>query len=311
MDLALGIDIGGTNTVYGLVDRRGSIIDQGRMPTTGKPTVAGFIETLKSKVMPMLEKAGHSRIIGCGIGSPNGNYYTGEIAYAANLPWDGIIPMASMLSKALGLPAKLTNDANAATIGEMIYGAAKGMKDFIMVTLGTGVGSGFVANGQLIYGHDGFAGELGHVIVKRNGRECGCGRRGCLETYASARGMVRTAKEWLALRTMPTALRRYEQRISAKAISTAAAEGDLMAREIFEFTGEILGQCLANTVAITAPQAIILFGGLAKAGDLIIEPTKRHMEENILRNYKNKIEILPSALPSADAAILGASALVW
>jgi glucokinase len=311
MDLALGIDIGGTNTVYGLVDRRGTIIEQGRIPTTGRPTVSGFIEALKAKVLPMLEEAGHSRVIGCGVGAPNGNFYTGEIAYAANLPWEGVIPMAGMLSKAFSLQTKLTNDANAATIGEMTYGAAKGMKDFIMVTLGTGVGSGFVSNGELVYGHDGFAGELGHVIVKRNGRECGCGRRGCLETYASARGMVRTAKEWLALRTMPTVLRRYEQRISAKAISTAAAEGDLMAREIFEFTGEILGQCLANTVAITAPQAIILFGGVAKAGDLIIEPTKRHMEENILRNYKNKVEILPSALPSADAAILGASALVW
>jgi len=311
MDLALGIDIGGTNTVYGLVDRRGAIVEQGRIPTTGRPTVAGFIEVLKSKVIPMLEKVGQGRVLGCGVGAPNGNFYTGEIAYAANLPWEGVIPMAGMLGRAFGLQTKLTNDANAATIGEMTYGAAKGMKDFIMVTLGTGVGSGFVSNGELIYGHDGFAGELGHVIVKRNGRECGCGRRGCLETYASARGMVRTAKEWLALRTMPTVLRRYEQRVSAKAISTAAAEGDLMAREIFEFTGEILGQCLANTVAITAPQAIILFGGVAKAGDLIVEPTKRHMEENILRNYKNKVEILPSALPSADAAILGASALVW
>jgi glucokinase len=311
MDLALGIDIGGTNTVYGLVDRRGTIIEQGRMPTTGKATVAAFIDALKTKVLPLLDKTGRSRIIGCGVGAPNGNFYTGEIAYAANLPWDGVIPMATMISQALGLQTKLTNDANAATIGEMTYGAAKGMKDFMMVTLGTGVGSGFVSNGQLIYGHDGFAGELGHVTVKRNGRECGCGRRGCLETYASARGMVRTAREWLALRTMPTTLRKYEQRISAKAISQAAAEGDLMARELFEFTGEILGQCLANTVAITAPEAIILFGGVAKAGDLIIEPTKRHMEENILRNYKNKVAIIPSALPSADAAILGASALVW
>lgn len=311
MDLALGIDIGGTNTVYGLVDRRGNIIEQGRMPTTGKPTVAGFIDALKSRVMPMLESAGRSRIIGCGVGAPNGNFYTGEIAYAANLPWEGVIPMAEKISQATGLQTKLTNDANAATIGEMTYGAAKGMKDFIMVTLGTGVGSGFVANGELIYGHDGFAGELGHVTVKRNGRECGCGRKGCLETYASARGIVRTAKEWLALRTMPSALRKWEQRVTAKAISQAAAEGDLLAREIFEFTGEILGQCLANTVAITAPEAIILFGGMAKAGDLIIEPTQRHMEDNILRNYKNKVKILVSALPSADAAILGASALVW
>lgn len=311
MDLALGIDIGGTNTVYGLVDRRGTIIGQGRMPTTGKPTVAGFIDALKSRVIPMLDEAGRGRIVGCGVGAPNGNFYTGEIAYAANLPWEGVIPMATLISQAIGLQTKLTNDANAATIGEMTYGAAKGMKDFIMVTLGTGVGSGFVSNGELIYGHDGFAGELGHVIVTRNGRECGCGRKGCLETYASARGIVRTAKEWLAVRTMPTSLRKYEQRVSAKAISNAAAEGDLMAREIFEYTGEILGQALANTVAITAPEAIILFGGMAKAGDLIIEPTKRHMEENMLRNYKNKVSIIPSALPSADAAILGASALVW
>ncbi len=309
-DLALGIDIGGTNTVFGIVNRRGDILTQDGMPTRGYRTPEAFIDALAKRVLPIIEEAGRAQMLGAGVGAPNGNYYTGEIAYAANLEWHGVIPLARLVEDALGLKTTITNDANAATIGEMMYGAAKGMKDFIMVTLGTGVGSGFVANGQLIYGHDGFAGELGHVIAVRDGRECGCGRRGCLETYASATGIVRTAREWLQKRNDVSTIR-DEQELTAKAIGIAAASGDALALELFDYTGKILGQCLADAVAITSPQAIILFGGLARAGNIILEPTKRHMEDAMLRIYKGKVTLLLSALPEADAAILGASALVW
>lgn len=309
--LALGIDIGGTNTVFGIVNRRGEIIVQDSMLTAGYPTVAGFIEVLSGKLLTMMDGAGRNTIAGAGVGAPNGNYYTGEVVHAVNLPWEGSIPLAKLLSDALGLKTTITNDANAATIGEMMYGAAKGMKNFVMVTLGTGVGSGFVANGELIYGHDGFAGELGHVIAVRDGRDCACGRKGCLETYASATGIVRTAREWLSERADDSALRHASGPLSAKMITEAAQAGDQLAMELFDYTGKILGQCLADVVAITSPEAIILFGGLARAGALILEPVKRHMEDAMLRIYKNKVALLPSTLPDSDAAILGASALAW
>lgn len=309
--LALGIDIGGTNTAFGLVNRRGEIVAQDSLPTGGHATVALYIEALAVKALPMIAAAGLAEVTGAGVGAPNANVYTGEIVDAANLPWSGRIPLAALVSEALGLKTAITNDANAAAIGEMIYGAAKGMKDFIVVTLGTGVGSGFVANGQLIYGHDGCAGELGHVIAIRDGRSCGCGRKGCLETYASAIGIVRTAREWLSERSDGSMLRREPGALSAKSISAAAQAGDRLALELFDFTGKILGQCLADAVAITSPEAIIIFGGLAKAGSLILEPTKRHMEDALLRNYKGKVAILPSMLANEDAAILGASALAW
>lgn len=309
--LALGIDIGGTNTSFGIVDRRGQILDQGTMKTTGHYTVHDYITALMKNLNPLLDKVGRNNISGVGVGAPNANYYTGEIAFAPNLPWEGVIPLAKLMEDALGYKVTITNDANAAALGEMIYGVAKGMKDFIMVTLGTGVGSGFIANGQLIYGHDGFAGELGHLIAVRDGRKCGCGRHGCLETYASATGIVRTAKEWLETRNDATSLRDPDLQLSAHAIHLAAEKGDELALQLFEYTGKILGQTLADVVAITSPEAVIFFGGLAKAGPLILEPTRRHMEENLLRVFKNKISFLHSALPDADAAILGASALVW
>jgi glucokinase len=309
-DLALGIDIGGTNTVYGIVSRRGEILAQDVMPTKGFPQPELFIAALAERLRPMMNTVGKELIAGVGIGAPNGNYYTGEIANAANLEWEGTIPLARLTEEALELKATVTNDANAATMGEMMYGAARGMKDFIMVTLGTGLGSGFVANGQLVYGHDGFAGELGHVVAVREGRSCGCGRQGCLETYASATGIVRTANEWLGSRATNSSLKGLEP-LSARDIGEAAAEGDALALELFEYTGKILGQCLADIIAITSPQAIILFGGLANAGDLLFEPTRRHIEASVLRNYKGKVNLLPSSLPDADAAILGASALVW
>ncbi|MBA3827421.1 MAG: ROK family protein [Taibaiella sp.] len=310
-ELALGIDIGGTNTAFGIVDKKGKIIAQGAMKTTGYDTVEDFIAALVKNIRPLTHKAGKENIAGAGVGAPNGNFYTGEIAFAPNLPWKGVIPLAALLGKALELKVTLTNDANAAAIGEMIYGAAQGMKDFILLTLGTGVGSGFVANGQLIYGSDGFAGELGHVIAVRNGRKCGCGRYGCLETYASATGIVRTAIEWLETRTDDTVFRKDKDQLTAQTIHEAAQGGDGLANELFEYTGNILGEVLADAVAITSPEAIIFFGGLANAGALLIDPTKKSMEANLLKIFQNKVSLLSSSLPAAGAAILGASALVW
>lgn len=309
--LALGIDIGGTNTTFGLVDRRGVITARGHLRTRGHAGVQTYIAALRETLQPVLNRVGRENIAGCGIGAPNANFYTGEVAHAANLSWEGVVPLARLVEDALGLKTTITNDANAAALGEMEYGAAKGMKDFVLVTLGTGVGSGFVANGQLIYGHNGFAGELGHTIAVRDGRICGCGRQGCLETYASATGIVRTAQEWLVAQPARKTALREIPKLSAWHIHQAAGAGDAMARELFEFTGKILGQSLADAVAITSPQAIIFFGGLAKAGALLLEPVRQHMEVNLLRMYKGKVALVQSALADSDAAILGASALVW
>ena len=309
--LALGIDIGGTNTTFGIVNRRGEIVKTGWMKTKGYDTVHDYIVALLEKLSPLISSVGKENIEGVGIGAPNANFYTGEIAYAANLPWEGVIPLAKLLKEQLRLEVTITNDANAAALGEMMYGAAKGMKDFIMITLGTGVGSGVVANGHLIYGHDGFAGEFGHMIAVRDGRPCGCGRKGCVERYASATGIVITAEEWLAERREPSILHEIDKKLTAHDIHLAAEKGDKLALEIFDYTGQILGQTIADAVAITSPQAIIFFGGLARAGKLILDPTRKYMEANLLRIDKNKISIIPSALPDTDAAILGASALVW
>ena len=309
--LVLGIDIGGTNTSFGLVNRRGEITAKGSIATVGHDNVTDYFAALKAGMQPLIENAGKENIAGLGVGAPNGNIFTGEIVFAPNLPWHGVIPIAKALSEALGLKVTLTNDANAAAIGEMMYGAAKGMKDFILVTLGTGVGSGFVANGEMIYGHDGFAGELGHVIAVRDGRKCGCGRNGCLEAYASATGIVRSANEWLEQKSDDTLLRANKGKITAKMIHEAAEQGDTFALELFDYTGKILGQTLADMVAITSPEAIIFFGGLAKSGKLLLEPVHKYMEANMLNIFQNKVALLQSALPDADAAILGASALAW
>ncbi len=308
--LSLGIDLGGTNTSFGIVDANGCILVKDTMPTTGHDTIEDYIATLKIKLSPLFERVGKENIIGAGIGAPNGNFYTGEIVFAPNLPWHGVIPLAKLVSEALLLKTTVTNDAKAAAVGEMKYGAAKGMKDFIMVTLGTGLGSGFIANGQIIYGHDGLAGELGHTIAVRDGRKCNCGRLGCLERYASATGIVITAEEWLEERYDETILKTNKGKITAKLIHEAADQGDALALELYEFTAKILAQSLADAIAITSPQAIILFGGLAKSGELLMAPLRRHLEENLLSIYKNKVAILHSALQDADAAILGASALV-
>jgi len=312
--LAIGIDIGGTGTKYGIVDRNGNILFSGEISSRNHKEVEGFIGELHDNLYPLIEKAGGpGRIKGIGLGAPNGNIYTGTIEYAPNLPWKGIIPLAKLVEDKFRLPVTLTNDANAAAIGEMMYGAAKGMKDFIMITLGTGVGSGIVANGKLIYGHDGFAGELGHTIVIPNGRlHEGTGKKGPLESYASATGVRLTALEVMASHDEPSLLRSLDKdSIDSKAVYDAAIAGDKIAKEIFQFTGKILGIGLANFVMFSSPEAIILFGGLTKSGDLILKPTRESMEENLIQVFQNKVKILVSHLKESDAAILGASALVW
>ena len=310
----VGIDIGGTNTVFGIVDARGTIIDNGSIKTGKHSKIEDYVDELYENLFQLLEKNDAvDKIAGIGVGAPNGNYFNGTIEFAPNLPWRGVLPLADLLSKKFGIPVALTNDANAAAIGEMTYGAARGLKDFIMITLGTGVGSGIVVNGQLVYGHDGFAGELGHVIVKPvNGRACGCGRTGCLETYASATGVARTAREFLEIRKDNSLLRQIPiQDITSKDVYDAAIAGDQIAKDIFEYTGQILGEAFANFTAFTSPKAIVLFGGLAKSGDLIMKPIKESMERNMLNIYKNKVTLLFSELKESDAAVLGASALGW
>jgi glucokinase len=312
--LAIGIDIGGTGTKYGIVDRDGNVLFAGEMSTKKHKTVNTFIDELHEVVSEVIDTAGGpGRMKGMGVGAPNGNYYTGTIEYAPNLPWHGIIPLAKLISDKFQLPVTLTNDANAAAIGEMMYGAAKGMRDFIMITLGTGVGSGIVANGHLIYGHDGFAGELGHTIIIPDGRvHEGTGKKGSLESYASATGVRLTAIEFLEKSKKPSLLRKVpHELLDSKAVYDAAIEGDELAIEIFNYTGKILGIALANAVMTTSPEAIVLFGGLTKAGEFILKPTRDSMEENLIQVFQNKVRILISHLKEAHAAILGASALVW
>ena len=311
----VGIDVGGTNTVAGLVDKRGQILISGSIKTSKHLQVEDYLDELTELINGLIaEVTTKDQIKGIGAGTPNGNYFTGSIEFAPNLPWKGVIPFAQMLEDRIGIPVALTNDANAAAIGEMTYGAARGMKDFIVITLGTGVGSGIVVNGQLVYGHDGFAGELGHVIVRRhNGRMCGCGRTGCLEAYSSATGVARTAREYLELRPdTQTRLRNIPlDDITSKDVFDAAMNGDEMAKEIFKFTGEMLGEAFADFVAFSSPEAIILFGGLSKAGDLIMNPIRESMEKNLLNIFKNKVKLMFSELKESDAAVLGASALGW
>ena len=310
----VGLDIGGTKTVFGIVDARGTIIASGSIKTNKFNEVEDYVNELHTELFRLLEQNNATdKIMGIGVGAPNGNYFNGTIEFAPNLPWRGVIPLAQMLTDRFGIPVSLTNDANAAAIGEMTYGAARGLKDFIMITLGTGVGSGIVVNGQLVYGHDGFAGELGHVIVRpNNGRLCGCGRTGCLEAYTSATGVARTAREFLEVRNDPSSLRQIPiQDITSKDVYDAAITGDKLALEIFDYTGKILGEAFANFIAFSSPKAIILFGGLAKAGDLILKPIKEAMDRNTLNIYKGKVKIMFSELKESDAAVLGASALGW
>lgn len=312
-EIALGIDIGGTNTVFGLIDREGNYLGEGHTETQKHEDINDYLKELHLEIERLLDPIRDEvTLVGIGIGAPNGNYYKGTIDFAPNLRWTYVIPLCDLVKEFYpNLPVYLTNDANAAAIGEMIYGGAKGMKNFIVITLGTGLGSGFVANGELIYGHDGFAGELGHIIVSREGRQCGCGRNGCLETYVSATGVKRTVYKMLAKYTYESELRNVPfNQLNAKMVSDAAQKGDLIALNTFKYTGKMLGEALANTIAITSPEAIFLMGGLAQAGDLLFEPTKDYMEMNVLKIFSNKVKLLPSQL-TKNAAIYGAAALVW
>jgi glucokinase len=311
-EVAVGIDIGGTNTAFGIVDREGNCLADSSMPTTGHGEAEAYAAAVSAQIQNLLLNTPGVTLRGIGIGAPNGNYYNGTIEFAPNLPWKGVIPLAALFQKHTPLPVKITNDANAAAIGEMVYGGAKGMRDFIVITLGTGLGSGLVANGELIYGHDGFAGELGHTIVDPNGRVCGCGRRGCLETYVSAPGIKRTVFALLADSSAESKMRSISfHDLTAAMVSQFAKEGDPIAREAFEYTGRILGIKLADAIAHTSPEAIFLFGGLANAGELIFEPTRRSMNQHVLKIYQDKVKLLPSGLKDKNVAVLGASALLW
>ena len=310
----VGIDVGGQTTKIGVVDSMGTVLSQTVIRTDTYTEIAPYIAELAEAVNKVIKDSGkEGKIRGIGVGAPNGNYYTGTIENAPNLLWGRQkVEFAKLLSEAMGgTPVALTNDANAAAVGEMTYGAAKGMKNFIMITLGTGVGSGIVINGEVLYGHDGFAGELGHTCaVRNNGRTCGCGKTGCLETYASATGVARTAREWLELSDEPSVLRSLDK-IASKDVYDAAKEGDKLALKIFNFTGEILGRSFADFIAFSSPEAIVLFGGLARAKEFLIAPMEEAMNANVLPLWRGKVKILFSQLKESDAAILGASALAW
>jgi glucokinase len=313
----IGLDLGGTNSVFGIVDARGEIKATTAIKTGAYEKVEDYVKASVDALQVIIDQVGGiEKIKAMGIGAPNGNYYNGTIEFAPNLSWahDGIVPLAQLFSDALGIPVALTNDANAAALGEMVYGVARGMKNFIVITLGTGVGSGIVVNGQLLYGHDGFAGELGHVTMVRGaeGRLCGCGRTGCLEAYCSATGVARTARELLSTTTLPSLLREMNpEDITSLDVSIAAGKGDELAKEIYEFTGKMLGEACADFAAFSSPEAFIFFGGMVKAGELIMKPIREAYNAHVLKIFKNKAQFLVSGLDGASAAVLGASAIGW
>lgn len=312
----IGLDLGGTNSVFGIVDSRGEIKATTSIKTQGYRTAKEYVDASCDALKLIIDQVGGiDKIKAMGIGAPNGNYYNGTIEFAPNLEWghNGIVPLAQLFSENLGIPVSLTNDANAAAIGEMTYGVARGMKNFIIITLGTGVGSGIVVNGQLVYGSDGFAGELGHTIqVRENGRACGCGRHGCLEAYCSATGVARTAREILATTDKPSILREMDpEKITSLDVSIAASKNDQVALDIYEFTGKMLGQACADFTAFSSPEAFVFFGGLTKAGDLIMDPIIKAYENSVLNIFKGKAKFLVSGLDGSSAAVLGASAIGW
>lgn len=309
-NITIGIDIGGTNTKFGIADRQGNVLFQDKISTQTYADFTEYIQDLSARIKAALPA--NQNLLGIGVGAANGNYYKGTIEHATNLKWKGIIPLADMLKKEFNVPVIVTNDANAAAVGEMVYGAAKGMRDFVVITLGTGLGSGFVCNGELVNGKHGIAGELGHTTVNYAGRHCNCGKRGCLETYVSATGIKRTVYKLLADHLEPSELRGISfDKLNTKMITEAALRGDIVAQEAFEYTGRILGTKLAETVVHTDPEAIFLFGGLSLAGDLIFKPTIKHMEINLMPIFRGKVKVLPSGLQNQAAPILGASSLVW
>lgn len=311
-EVVAGIDIGGTNTVFGLVDRDGNILADGNIKTSGHPEVEGFVSVLISSIKNLGSGFSDLTISGIGIGAPNANYHKGTIELATNLAWKGIVPFTSLVSKEIDLPCFITNDANAAAMGEMIFGAAKKVRDFIILTLGTGVGSGIVTNGELVYGHTGFAGELGHTIIIPGGRSCGCGRQGCLETYTSASGLVRTVLYMLSEMKEPSLLRDIApSKLTAKLITDAAKKSDPVAMEAFDYTAEMLAFGIINAIVFSSPEAVYLFGGLANAGDLLFEPVRKYVDRDIMAVFRGTVKILPSGIPENNAAVLGAAALAW
>jgi glucokinase len=311
-EVVAGIDIGGTNTVFGLVDRTGKISADSSLKTTDYPEINDFVQALSSAIKKLLAKKPALKLVGIGIGAPNANYHKGTIELAPNLAWKGIVPLADLIRKKIDVPVKVTNDANAAAMGEMIFGRAKKMKDFIVLTLGTGLGSGIVINGQMVYGHTGFAGELGHTIIVPGGRDCGCGRHGCYETYASASGLVRTVLYMLSEMKEDSILRNIPpSELTAKKIATAAAKKDPVALEAMDYTAERLAFGIINAIGFSSPEAVFLFGGLAQAGDLLFVPVRKYVEMNVQPIFKGTVKILPSGIPESNAAVLGAAALIW
>jgi glucokinase len=311
-DIVAGVDIGGTNTVFGLVDRSGKIVAENTLCTTSYPEIEDFVSVLSNSIKRLAAGRKDISLKGIGIGAPNANYNKGTIEMAANLAWKGIVPLAKMIKDKTDLPVVITNDANAAAMGEMIFGGAKNIKDFIVLTLGTGLGSGIVVNGEMVYGHTGFAGELGHTIVVPGGRDCGCGRQGCLETYGSATGLVRTVLYMLSEMREESSLRDITpSELTAKLIAAAAENGDPIALEAIDYTAEMLALGIINAVTFSSPEAVFLFGGLAKAGDLLFAPIRKYVDENIQPIFRGTVKVLPSGIPENNAAVLGAAALAW
>jgi len=311
-EVVAGVDIGGTNTVFGLVDRNGEIIAESKLSTASYPEIDDFVDVLGESVKRLIPGKKDFVLKGIGIGAPNANYYKGTIELAPNLAWKGIVPLAGKIKDKTDLPVVITNDANAAAMGEMIFGAAKNMKNFIILTLGTGLGSGIVINGELVYGHTGFAGELGHTIIVPGGRDCGCGRQGCLETYASASGLVRTALYMLSESKEESSLREMApSELTAKKIAEAAADNDHIALEAFDYTAEMLAFGIINAIVFSSPEAVFLFGGLAQAGDLLFTPVRTYVYRNIQPIFRGTVKVLPSGIPESNAAVLGAAALAW
>jgi glucokinase len=308
----IGVDIGGTNTVFGIVDKNGTIIAESHLSTVSYPDINDFVSVLSNSIQKLIADRNDIKLLGIGIGAPNANYYKGTIELAPNLAWKGIIPMAELIRKNMNLPVVITNDANAAAMGEMIFGGAKKMKNFIVLTLGTGLGSGIVINGEMVYGHTGFAGELGHTIVVPGGRDCGCGRQGCLETYASATGLVRTFLYMLSEMKDESPLKdMIPSAITAKKIAEAARKKDPVAMEAFDYTAEMLAFGIINAIVFSSPEAVFLFGGLAQSGNILFNPVRKYVDQNIQQIFKGTVKILPSGIPENNAAVLGAGALAW
>ena len=311
-DVVAGIDIGGTNIIFGLVDNSGNVIAEERLKTVEFPDIKDYISAQYGAINKMLDSNSGHRLIGLGVGAPNANYHKGTIELAPNLAWKGIVPLAEYLKEKVNVPVIITNDANAAAMGEMIFGGAKGMKDFIVLTLGTGLGSGIVVNGEVVYGHTGFAGELGHTVIVPGGRECGCGRLGCYETYASASGLVRSVLNLLSERREQSALRDLPpSELTSKMIVAEAVNGDRIALEAINYTAEMLALGIINAITFSSPEAVFLFGGLVKAGEMLLAPVRKYVDQNVMPIFRGSVKILPSGISEANAAVLGAAALAW